>query len=219
MTSRLDERVVPPWVRDFILACQRAEPVVLAGGGALSGAHLRHRLSRDVDLFAVSADVVRSLAQRAPELARSVGASWRPLQSGSGFVRGELTRAGTSMLVDLVTETIPPLGAPVRLDDGVVVASHADLRAAKLTCILSRSEPRDLVDLKFLDDAGYPPERDLAAAATKDAGTDPAMLFALLENFPTAPLPDMLSPLTPEDLRRFRDDLRERFRRASLPGG
>ena len=57
--------------------------------------------------------------------------------------------------------------------EGVVVESLADLRANKLTCLLSRSEPRDLVDLLFLDRAGYPPERDLMLALRKDAGLDP----------------------------------------------
>ena len=58
--------------------------------------------------------------------------------------------------------------------EGIVVESLSDLRANKLTCILSRSEPRDLVDLYFLDRAGHPPERDLELALKKDAGIDPA---------------------------------------------
>lgn len=90
---------------------------------------------------------------------------------------------------------------------------------ALLTCILSRSEPRDLVDLLFLDRAGYPPEADLALALRKDAGIDPGIIAWLLGQFPTEPLPIMLAPLAPGELVTFRDELRERFRRLALPPG
>jgi hypothetical protein len=99
----------------------------------------------------------------------------------------------------------------------VLVESLADLRANKLTCILSRSEPRDLVDLLFLDRAGYPPEHDLTLALRQNAGLDPSVLAWLLGQFPVTPLPRMLVPLTPAELTAFRDDLRERFRQAAVP--
>lgn len=112
------------------------------------------------------------------------------------------------------TPDLEPPPAPV---DGVTIESLTDLRASKLTCLLSRSEPRDLVDLLFLDRAGYPPENDLALALRKDAGMDPGILAWLLRQFPVEPLPQMLVPLTVEELARFRDGLCERFRRRAVP--
>jgi hypothetical protein len=56
--------------------------------------------------------------------------------------------------MDLVFDPTPRIEAPGDPVEGVVVEPLADLRAAKLTCVLSRSEPRDLVDLLFLDRAG-----------------------------------------------------------------
>jgi hypothetical protein len=96
-------------------------------------------------------------------------------------------------------------------------ATVADLRANKLTCLLSRAEPRDLVDLLFLDRAGYPPEDDLALALKKDTGIDQGVLSWLLGEYPVEPLPEMLLPLTSSELRVFRDELRERFRRLAVP--
>lgn len=101
--------------------------------------------------------------------------------------------------------------------EGIVVESFADLRASKLTCLLSRAEPRDRVDLLFLDRAGHAPERDLPLALRKDAGIDPGILAWPLRDFPTTPLPQMLVPLTEADLVRFRNDLAERFKNAALP--
>jgi hypothetical protein len=44
-----------------------------------------------------------------------------------------------------------------------------------------------------------------------------AILAWLLSDFPIAPLPIMLVALEPDELRLFRDDLRERLRRRSIP--
>ncbi len=83
---------------------------------------------------------------------------------------------------------------------------------------VSRSEPRDLVDLLFLDRAGFPPEEDFTLASRKDVGIGPGVLAWLPGQFPTSPLPVMLEPLTESDLRRFRDELRERIRGVAVPG-
>ena len=107
------------------------------------------------------------------------------------------------------------IAAPPPPIEGVVIESLTDLRANKLTCILSRSEPRDLVDLYFLDRAGFPPELDLDIALRKDSGIDPGVLAWLLTQFPTRPLPVMLEPLTTEQLEKFRDALAERLRRSA----
>jgi hypothetical protein len=85
------------------------------------------------------------------------------------------------------------------------------------TFIRSRSEPRDLVDLLFLDRAGFAPEQDLMLALRKDAGIDPGVLAWLLTSFPVEPLPAMLVPLSSNELRNFRDLLRDRFKQTALP--
>lgn len=51
---------------------------------------------------------------------------------------------------------------------GPDAAEGVQARANKLTCGLSPSEPRDLVDLLFVDRAGYPPEADLTLALATD---------------------------------------------------
>jgi len=116
-----------------------------------------------------------------------------------------------------VYEAVADIEAPPAAIEGVVVESLADLRASKLTCILSRSEPRDLVDLLFLDRAGFPPQDDLPLALRKDAGIDPGVLAWLLGQFPARPLPIMLVPLDEQALTAFRDELAERFRRLAIP--
>ncbi len=216
MADRFDRRVTPNGDLALIRACQLRASTHLGGGAALSGAYLSHRLSRDIDLVCHLREDLRALAAELPDIGREVGAEVLIVRDAGIFVRATVAWPDRALEIDLVYEGTADL-APAVILEGIVVESLDDLRAAKLTCILSRSEPRDLVDLLFLDRAGFPPERDLALALAKDGGIDPGVLAWLLGQFPLRPLPTMLAPLTEDDLSRFRDDLRERMRRAALP--
>ncbi len=213
MRSRFDRRVVSVSVLDFIRGCQQRVPCHLGGGVALAGAYLGHRRTGDVDLFAHDAEDMRTLVRIAPDVAAESGVAMTVQRDVGYLVRARIEFPGGETELDIVHESVGDIEPPPPPLEGIVVESFADLRASKLTCILSRSEPRDLVDLYFLDLAGYPPEGDLDLALEKDAGTDPAILAWLLSQFPVEPLPRMLEPLTAGELRRFRDELAERLRR------
>jgi hypothetical protein len=216
MHDRFDRRVVSDGVLAVIRACQSRFEAHLGGGAALSGAWLSHRLSRDIDLLCHDASGVRSFVREAPEISRACGVPIEIVRDAGTFVRAHAVVGAYPLDIDVVFEGVGDIEAPLVLD-GVLVESLADMRASKLTCLLSRSEPRDLVDLLFLDRAGFPPEADLALALRKDGGVDPGVLAWLLGQFPTRPLPEMLEPLSEDDLRWFRDALRERIRRLAVP--
>ena len=216
MAKTFDRRVVPDFALDLIRACQALVPCHLAGGAALAGAYLGHRTTGDVNLFVHDREDMRALAARLPDVAQKTGTGIELLRDAGHLVRARLAAGdGRSLELDLVHEPAGDLEAPPPPVEGIVVESLADLRAGKLTCILSRSEPRDLVDLYFLDQAGFPPVRDLEIALRKDAGIDPGVLAWLVAQFPTQPLPVMLRPLTADRLKSFRDLLAEALRQAA----
>lgn len=218
MRGDFDDRIVPPSVRAVLRSCQARADCRLGGGAALAGCYLHHRYSADADLFFDQAESHRALVASLPAVASDSGSRIQVVRDAGGFVRARVETADAALELDLVHDPVArlqPSPAPV---DGVVIESLDDLRANKLTCLLSRFEPRDLVDLLFLDRAGYPPEDDLPLAARKDGGVDPGVLAWLLGQFPAAPLPRMIAPLTETDLTNFRDQLRERFRQIAVPG-
>ncbi|MBI3400152.1 MAG: nucleotidyl transferase AbiEii/AbiGii toxin family protein [Acidobacteria bacterium] len=212
-----DPRVVGPRELSFLQAVQRVAPFHLGGGAALAGVHLRHRLSADADLFVHERGAHRDLVRALPDVGAANGTPVSILRDGGSFVRARLQLSNGVTELDVVYDPVPDLEPAPPPVDGIVVESLVDLRANKLTCILSRSEPRDLVDLLFLDRLGYAPERDVQLALRKDAGIDPGVIAWLLGQFPVEPLPVMLMPLGVVELRAFRDDLRERFRRLAVP--
>jgi hypothetical protein len=216
MRQTFDRRVVPEFVLAFVRACQARVPCHLGGGAALAGAYLGHRTTGDIDLFVHDAEEMRILVGLLPGAAADAGIDVTLLRDVGHLVRAQLeSRDGNHVEVDVVHEPVLDIAAPPPPIEGIVIESLTDLRASKLTCILSRSEPRDLVDLYFLDQAGFPPERDLEIALRKDAGIDPGVLAWLLAQFPTRPLPVMLEPLTPDQLETFRDALAERLRHSA----
>jgi hypothetical protein len=216
MGQRFDTRVVGPDLLRFLQSCQRRVPFHLAGGAALGGAYLRHRLSNDADLFFHDAVAHRDLVRSLRDLSLETGFPIEVLRDAGSFVRARVTLPHAPVEIDVVHDPVPDVEEPPPPVDGIVVESLADLRANKITCILSRTEPRDLVDLLFLDRAGYPPENDLALALRKDSGIDPGVIAWLLRQFPVAPLPVMLEALDSAALAAFRDDLSERFRRIAV---
>jgi hypothetical protein len=217
MSKTFDPRIVPPAVANLARAIETRAAGVLGGGAALAGLHLHHRLSRDLDFFFATREEVRVAVSSLPDVAAELGLSARVLRDAGTFVRAIVALGGTPIEIDLVHEPVAPLCPPDETPEGIVVSSLPDLRASKLTCILSRAEPRDLVDLLFLDRSGHPPEHDIAGALTKDAGIDPATLAWLLRDFPLEPLPMMIVPLSIAELQSFRDDLARRFAAVALP--
>ena len=214
--ATFDRRIVRPSTLRFLQACQVRAPFHLAGGAALAGVHLRHRLSRDADLIFHDRLTHREAVTLLPDMAVEAGVAIRVVRDAGTFVRGVLTGLDGEVDIDLVFEPVADIHGP-DVVEGVHVESFADLRANKLTCVLSRSEPRDLVDLLFLDRAGYPPEADLTLALAKDGSVDPGVLAWLLGQFPVEPLPQMLERLTSPELEVFRDALAERLRRLAVP--
>jgi hypothetical protein len=162
--SGFDSRIVGPQELSLLRACGRIVPFHLGGGAALAGVHLRHRLSADADLFVHDRESHRQLVRALPAVGDENATPVSILRDAGTIVRARADLARGPLELDVIYEPVPdlePTPAPI---DGIVVESLVDLRVNKLTCILSRSEPRDLVDLLFLDRAGYPPEADLTRA-------------------------------------------------------
>jgi hypothetical protein len=138
MSKLFDRRVVPESAIAFIRACQSRVPCHLGGGAALSGAVLGHRLSNDLDLFVHDRSAHRSLVSVLADLATDVGGRIQLRLDAGTHVRAELELPERSMELDVVYEALPDLEPPPPPVEGVVIESLVDLRASKLTCLLSR---------------------------------------------------------------------------------
>jgi hypothetical protein len=83
-------------------------------------------------------------------------------------------------VIDLIRKRVTQLITQKPVIRGIRVDPPEEILANKLCALLSRSEIRDLVDVRALEIAGYRVEDALQAAALKDTGLTPAQLSWVL---------------------------------------
>ncbi len=209
-------RLTPLQVHTLELLAGIDPPWTLTGGGALAGFHLGHRTTRDLDLFwhglselhHTAEEVVRRLAGAALE----VGV----VQTSPGFRRLRVSDGNEVVLVDLVADPVPVIEAPQPRAIGdvqILVDTPHELLVNKLTTLLSRSEVRDLVDVKALVESGGDLTRAIREAPLKDGGFSGPTVAWVLGQLPLVRLgadPDLIA---------FREALVARFLAAPEPPG
>ena len=189
----------------------------LTGGGALAGYHLGHRFTDDLDLFSPPAESMDLAVQRLRRAAAAIGATVESVQEAPEFRRFSVQRGTDTTLVDLVIDRAPQLVVDKELVGRVRIDPQREIAANKLTALLGRTAPRDLVDLFALFDRGHTLEAGLADARTKDAAVDPGTLAWVLSQWrlgPEVPLPLGISL---DDIERMRTHLIERLLALAVP--
>ena len=197
-------------------------PGTLTGGGALAGVHLGHRETRDLDLFWRNRGELGPLASEAVRALRGDGLDAQPLRTAPAFGEVRVSDGADTCVVDLVAEPFSPIAPPEHaVIEGVAIAvdSRHEILASKLATLLERSEPRDLVDVKALVDAGEDLESALQDAPQKDAGFSPLTLAWVLKGSDQRPALKALgwSAARTEELLAFRQWLIDRLTASAAP--
>ncbi len=188
----------------------------LSGGAALVGYYLHHRKTKDLDLFTLESEMERGVAI-VHEVARELEADVESLQTSPDFRRFLLSRGNESIVVDLIREYVFQVDDQKRVFDGVRVDTPEEILANKLCALLSRSEVRDLVDVRALELAGYSLGDALVAARKKDTGLTAAQLAWVLSEISLGD--DLVPPgdVSVSELRNYLDDLKTRLAAMAFP--
>jgi Nucleotidyl transferase AbiEii toxin, Type IV TA system len=213
----LAKRQLSALQQDFLRAFfQREDRFFLTGGAALVGFHLGHRETHDLDLFTLE-DVIPEGMAAVAEVARELGGTLEALQTAPAFRRVLLRRGAEAIVIDLVREYVVQVAPDKPLINGIRVDPPQEILANKLCALLSRSEIRDLVDVRALELAGYKVEVALKAAADKDSGLTPAQLGWVLSQIELGN--DLIPPggVSVEELQRYLDDFIDRLTRQAFP--
>lgn len=206
-------------LQDRILRVTRSvePPWSLTGGGALAGFHLRHRATRDLDLFWHGLSALGEVPREIEQRLRADGLEVSTVSRAPSFHRFQVASPHDTCVVDLVADTSVILEPPVRTESSatgpLLVDTPYEIFVNKLCALLGRSEIRDLVDLKALLETGLDLERALSDANRKDAGFSPLVLAWVLRSLPLAVLAGRsgLSSAEAEELAGFRDQLVSRL--------
>lgn len=195
------DRLTPLQRRILRVLASLAPPWTLTGGGALAGVHLGHRETRDLDLFWRDRRELGVSPREAEGALRADGLDVTVLRTAPAFVELRVSDERAACVVDLVAEPFPALEPPQSAQvEGVLIAVDTahEILVNKLAALLSRSELRDLVDVKALLEAGGNLERALRDAPKKDGGFSPLTLAWVLKGFAPATLARALEVSAPE---------------------
>ena len=188
----------------------------LTGGAALVGYYLHHRNTEDIDLFTLENEIEPGFAL-VNEVARDMGGEVEPIQTSPDFRRLLLRRGDSSIVIDLVHEYVFQVNRDKVVINGIRLDTPEEIFANKLCALLSRSEIRDLVDVRALELAGNSIEIALEAAAKKDTGFTPGQLAWVLSQISFG---DDLTPpggVRLAELRDYLEALLMRLSRLAFP--
>ncbi len=109
--------------------------------------------------------------------------------------------------MDLIREYVVQMSPEKLIIGNIRVDPPEEIMANKLCALLSRSEIRDLVDVRALELAGYKLEDALTAAQAKDRGLPPAQLAWVLSQIEFGS--DMIQPgdVSAQELRAYLAEL------------
>ena len=162
----------------------------LTGGAALAAVHLRHRETRDLDLFWRKRQKLGELVRDALSALREDGLEAQTLRAAPAFAQLRADDGSDVCIIDLVAEPFGPIEPPQEAEVGgtqIAVDSAHEILVNKLTTLLNRSELRDLVDVEALLSAGGDLDRAIRQAPEKDGGFSPLTLGWVLKDFNPRP--------------------------------
>lgn len=184
----------------------------LTGGGALAGFHTMHRPTRDLDLFFRGQRELGDLVGHVRERLEAGGLRTAVLRTSRSFSQLDVRADSEAIVLDLVADPTP-VAEPARVVeiDGaqILVDTRHQLLVNKLGALLSRSELRDLIDVRALLEGGEDLRRALLDAPGQDAGFSPLTFSWAVQNLPVRKLALALgvAELEIAGLESFRDHL------------
>ncbi len=144
------------------------------------------------------------------------------VQTAEAFCRLAVRHGADTVVLDLVADPVPVAEAPQSMTvEGAtfLVDTPHQLLVNKLCALLSRSELRDLVDVKALLEAGGDLRRALLDAPHQDGGFSPLALAWSVRGLPIRRLAAALGlpSEVAEELEPFRDALVDRVLAEARP--
>lgn len=195
---------------------KRQNGFFLSGGAALVGFYFGHRETHDLDFFTLEDNIEQGF-HLVNETAAELSASVESIQTSPDFRRMLVTRGEQAIVVDLIREYVFQIQAEKPLIDGIRIDPPEEIFANKLCTLLSRSEIRDLIDVRELENAGFSLENALQVAAKKDSGLTPPQLAWVLSQITIGENVQLPGKISVTELRGFLQDLIERLKRLALP--
>ena len=210
----MEQTILKPWQKKVITLVageQKMAGFYLTGDTALAAYYLRHRLSDDLDFFCFE-EADNIFLHAFAELIKT------EISADSSRYERLYDRSQYFFLVDQAELKVEFSRYPFKqlenseLTGGLKIDSFRDIAANKLMALIDRFDPKDFIDMFFI----------LKKAKLTDVRKDVELKFGVkIDNIflggefakvkRIEALPQMISPITKEELKKFFEDLAKKL--------
>jgi hypothetical protein len=162
------------------IAINRSEDSHLAGGAALHFSPRSKRYSNDLDYFHDSEERVAAAFRDDQRTLAALGYEVSVVMNLPGFVRAIVKSEDESTKVEWSRDSSWRFMPPVKHDDCGFVLHEIDVAVNKLLALAGRDEPRDFIDILYINENILPLGALCMAAVGKDPGFSPGSLLQLI---------------------------------------
>lgn len=174
------DKILYPLQNKVFLAF-RNSPFYLTGGTALSRGYYNHRYSDDLDYFVNDhPDFVRIIGiqiKKLEDIFKNVKVILKDLNFCRLFVGNGILK------IEMANDVPAHIGKLIRHPILGTIDSRENILANKITAILDRAMPKDIVDLYFLLKNGINLKQALLNAESKAAGISPLLIAKILYEY------------------------------------
>ncbi|HBE44120.1 MAG TPA: hypothetical protein DDW17_01380 [Deltaproteobacteria bacterium] len=190
-------------LQDKAFPAFKDSPFYLTGGTALSRGYYNHRYSDDLDYFVnFHPDFIKIAEQRIELLKNIFGDVKIPLKD-KNFVR--LFVSNDKLKIELINDVPSHIGSIIDHPVFGRIDSKENILANKLTAIVDRALPKDIVDIYFLLKDGIDLKKALIDARSKAAGIAPLFIAKIFAEFEYKLLDSEIKWVTPISYEIIKD--------------
>jgi hypothetical protein len=191
-------------LQDKAIEAFKDSPFYLTGGTTLSRGYYNHRFSDDLDYFLNDHSDFQTISERCIENLSKLFNDLKVIMSCERFYR--IFVAERQLKIELVNDVPSHIGEKITHPVLGVIDSKENILANKVTAIIDRSMPKDMVDIYFLLKDGLSLKQALLDAHSKAAGLAPLYIAKIFSEYDYSLLDTEIkwtTPVASETIRQY----------------
>lgn len=207
MLAEYYEKVLYP-LQDKAISVFKDSPFYLTGGTLLSRIYYKHRYSDDLDYFLNDHPEFQVYAERQVGKLSEVFNDVKVVMAYERFYR--ILVGEERLKIELVNDVPAHIGDLIEHPIFGLIDSKENILTNKLTAVMDRAMPKDIVDIYFLLKDGINLKQALTDVHSKVAGVPPLYIAKILGEFDYSLLDTEIKwirPVPSEEIKRFLTDI------------
>lgn len=193
-------------LQDKVFPVFKDTPFYLTGGTALSRGYYNHRYSDDLDYFVNYHPDFQRLSQIQIDKLQKIFKDAETDYRGEYFCR--IFVGQERLKIEMVNDVPSHIGQLVNDPVLGIIDSKENILANKVTAIVDRTLPKDIVDIYFLLKDGLSIRKALTDAKSKAAGISPLLIAKIFAEFDYTIVDDEIKWVTPVSSETIKQYLR-----------